>query len=288
MSFTTQPSSRPAGKPTRSGVRDGGRGVSRRQFLAAPVLAASVLAAALERRAMAVAGDEEKARLPLVAKRVEKAFRAPCKQPNALQAVADGLWILDQVDPNKAYKVRYEDGSVLQEIQTESIHGSGITLGNGALWIGSTWGLKTLKVDAATGKTLQSFDTHGAGMNKFGNPTRPSGAHGLEWVGGQYWIAVPASGLIYLIEPASGEVARSIPAPGWRTHGLAWDNGALWCVETSERAIYKMDPNDGKLLAKIQLSDQDPEPHGMTFRDGVFWYCDATSRENAGWVCRLV
>jgi hypothetical protein len=29
------------------------------------------------------------------------------------------------------------------------------------LWIGSTWGLKTLKVDAASGKTLQAFDTHG-------------------------------------------------------------------------------------------------------------------------------
>lgn len=257
--------------------------VSRRHFLAASSL---ILPGA--RRAMAIAAQEDKDKLPLVAKRVEKAFRAPCKQPNALQAVADGLWILDQVDPNKAYKVSYKDGSVLHEIQTESIHGSGITFGNGALWIGSTWGLKTLKVDPNSGKTLKSFDTPGAGMNKFGNPTRPSGAHGLEWVADQYWIAVPASGLIYLIEPESGKIARSMPAPGWRTHGLAWDNGALWCVETSERAIYKMDPKDGKLLAKIQLDKQDPEPHGMTMKDGVFWYCDATSRENAGWVCRLV
>ena len=240
------------------------------------------------RPAMAIASEEQKRGLPIVVKRVEKAFRAPCKQPNALQAVADGLWILDQVDPNKAYKVRYSDGAVLHEIQTESVHGSGITYGLGALWIGSTWGLKTLKVDPKTGKTLASFDTHGAGMNKFGNPTRPSGAHGLEWVGDKYWIAVPASGLIYQIEPETGAIVHSIPAPGWRTHGLAWDNGSLWCVETSERAIYKMDPTDGKLLAKIQLGEQDPEPHGLTLRDGVFWYSDATGREHGGWVCRLV
>lgn len=257
--------------------------ISRRRFFAA-----SSLILPFARRALAVASEQDKDKLPIVSKRVEKIFRAPCKQPNALQAVADGLWILDQVDPNKAYKVRYEDGSVLSEIQTESIHGSGITLGNGALWIGSTWGLKTLKVDPASGKTLKAFDTPGAGMNKFGNPTRPSGAHGLEWVEGKYWMAVPASGLIYLMEPESGEMVRSIPAPGWRTHGLAWDNGALWCAETSEDAIYKMDPQDGKLLAKIQLSPQDPDPHGMTIKDGVLWYSDATSGDNGRWVCRLV
>ena len=87
---------------------------------------------------MAIAVQEDKGKLPLVAKRVEKVFRTPCQQPNALQAGADGLWILDQVNPNKAYKVHYEDGTVLQEIQTESIHGSGIAVGNGVLWVAST------------------------------------------------------------------------------------------------------------------------------------------------------
>ena len=82
--------------------------------------------------------EDDKSNLPVIAKRVEKVFKAPCSQPNALQFVDDGLWILDQVDPNKAYKVRIEDGSVIHEIQTESIHGSGITYGNEALWIGST------------------------------------------------------------------------------------------------------------------------------------------------------
>jgi len=253
--------------------------LSRRYFLAAS-------GAAIASRLPAAVEDKEK--LPVVAKRVEKAFRAPGKMPNALQAAPDGLWILDQEDPNKVHKVRYEDGSVLVEIQTESIHGSGITFGNGALWIGSTWSLKTLKVDPKSGQTLASFDTPGAGMNKFGKPTRPSGAHGLEWVEGKYWMAVPAAGLIYQIEPETGKVLHTIPAPGARTHGLAWDNGYLWCVESNDRAIYKMDPRDGKLLARIQLTKQDPEPHGFTLGKGVFWYCDATSKQDSGWVCRLV
>lgn len=84
--------------------------------------------------------------------------------------------------------------------------------------------------------------------------------------------------------PHSGKVLHSIDAPGVRPHGIAWDQGYLWCVESNDRAIYKMDPKSGELLAKIELHEQDPCPHGMTMRDGVIWYCDASTR----WVCRLV
>jgi len=248
--------------------------ITRRNFLAS--LAAARLAAA---------AVEDKEKVPVVSKRVEKVFQAPGKMPNGLQCMADGLWILDQEDPNKAHKVRYEDGKVLAEIQTESIHGSGITYGNGALWIASTWGLKTLKVDPKTGKTLKSFETPGAGLPKWGKPTRPSGAHGLEWVDGKYWIAVPPAVTIHLIEPETGKVVRSIPAPGNRPHGIAWDNGYLWCVESNDRAIYKMDPKDGRLLAKVQLSKDDPEPHGFSMWKGAMWYSDAGGSR---WVCRLV
>jgi hypothetical protein len=225
----------------------------------------------------------DKGSLPLVPKRIEKAFLAPGKMPNGLQAVPDGLWILDQENPNKAHKVSYADGSVLHEITTESEHGSGITYGDGALWIASTYGLKTLKVDPKTGKTLAAFDTPGCGLVKWGKPTRPSGAHGLEWVAGRYWIAVPPSERIYLVEPVKGTVLRSIPAPGVRPHGLAWDGSFLWCVESNDRAIFKLDSRDGRMLAKVQLAASDPEPHGMTMQGSVMWYCDATSR----WVCRL-
>ena len=255
------------------------RDVSRRAFLAAAALAASSRAWLAE----GAAPDP-----PLIEKRVEKLYKiAGCTQPNDLQFVADGLWVLDQVDPNKAFKVRPEDGSIIQELQTESIHGSGITYGNGALWIGSTKMSdpaappRTLKVDQKTGKTLKSWVTPGSGL--YGSVTTPSGAHGLKWVDGKYWMAVPASGKLFLMEPETGTIVRSIPAPGVRTHGLAWDEGFLWCVESDGRAIYKLDPKDGKAVAKIQLTKNDPVPHGLDINKGVLWYCDAGS----GWICRL-
>ena len=134
------------------------REVSRRAFLAG---IAAVAAAPRPWLTAAAAVDP-----PLVAKRVNKRYKIPgCTQPNDLQFTADGLWVLDQVDPNKAFKVRPEDGSIIQELQTESIHGSGITYGNGALWIASTkmrdpaTPPRTLKVDPKTGKTLKSWVT---------------------------------------------------------------------------------------------------------------------------------
>ena len=251
------------------------REISRRLFLGA----LGVTSLAYRAEAAAKKGD-----LPTTSRRVEKLFKAPGEMPNGLQTTDDGLWILDQKDPNKVHKVRYEDGKVLKEIQTEGHHSSGITYGNGALWIASTFALTTIKVDPDTGKTLKTFDTPGAGQPQWGKTKRQAGAHGLEWVDGKYWIAVPPPMKLYQIEPEKGEVLHSIPAPGERPHGIAWHEGYLWCVESNHRAIYKMNPKDGTLLEKIQLRQDDPEPHGMSMRNGEFWYCDAVSR----WVCRLV
>jgi len=139
-----------------------------------------------------------------------------------------------------------------------------------------------LKVDPASGRTLKSWVTPGSGL--YGRVTTPSGAHGLKWVDDKYWMAVPASGKLFLMEPESGEIVRSIPAPGVRTHGLAWDRGFLWCVESDGRTIFKLDPRNGAPVASIQLSKDDPEPHGLDVHDGTLWYCDAAS----GWICRLV
>jgi len=260
---------------------------SRRHFLAA----GSSLA--LASRLTAEVSAEEKNKLPVIPKKVEKVFKNPAiKEPNDLQFVSDGLWIIDQVDPNKLFKVRPEDGKILEQLQTESMHGSGISVGNGALWITSTKGLKpgtpplTMKIDPTNGKTLATWVTPESGIwGRPGPNATPSGGHGLKFVDGKYWMAVPFSQKIFLMDAETGKVVRSIPAPETRTHGLALDKGFLWCVGSNDRAVYKMDPKDGKLLAKVVIAEADPAPHGLDIdKNGVLWYCDAAS----GWICKLV
>jgi hypothetical protein len=212
---------------------------------------------------------DEMAAAPLIQKKVNKLWNdsPTIKEPNALQFTAKGtLLILDQVDPNKVFEVNPSDGKILRTVQTESIHGSGITVDAGGNWIiTSTKALQgppvTLKVDPQSGKTLQ------------------------KWAGnGRYWMAVPASGRIFLMDEASGKAVRSLVAPVNRTHGLAIDGNFLWSVGSDFSQIHKLDSKTGKIVAKIQLDKKnDPAIHGLEIKDGVLWYCDAAS----GWVCNL-
>jgi hypothetical protein len=263
------------------------RSVSRRAFLTgvAGAVALSRIARAQE--------------VPTVTRRAEKLYRvAGSKEPNDLQFVSEGLWVLDQVDQptNKAFLVKPEDGTIIREIMTDALHASGITYGNGALWIGSTKGKnaqdppRTLKVDPMTGKTLKFWVTPGSGLYGRMSVERgdtPSGAHGLKWVDGKYWMAVPAANKVFLMEPETGQIVRSIPGPGStpRTHGMAVENNFLWVINSDDRAIFKLDTRDGTVVSRIQLSKEDPVPHGLDIdRNGVLWYCDA----GTSWICKLV
>jgi sugar lactone lactonase YvrE len=240
---------------------------------------------------------------PIIPKKVNKLFNnsPTIKEPNDMQFAADGkLWLLDQVDPNKVFTVDPQNGKILSQITTECIHGSGITIGDGALWLTSTKALSgppvTMKVDMKTGATIKKWETPGWGVygvyasNAAQIQARSklplaSGGHGVKWTGdGQYWMAVPASGKIYLMNAEDGTVARYIQAPTVRTHGLALDGDYLWCVGSDEGEIFKLQKSDGKIVAKIRLDKQnDPSIHGLDMKDGVLWYCDA----NKGWICNL-
>lgn len=200
-------------------------------------------------------------------------FDAPGPQPNGMQATADGIWILDQ-KTNQAALVSFT-GETLKTLDTASDRGSGITDAGSALWLASTYDRKILRVDRETGETVEHFDTPGGVA---------TGAHGLEIRDGRLWMAVPPAATIYQVEPENGfEVVHSFPAPGDRPHGIAWEGRDLWCVETDHRAIYRLNASDGAILDRIEIPADYPEPHGMTMRDGAFWYCDAGSRA----VCRV-
>lgn len=68
------------------------------------------------------------------------------------------------------------------------------------------------------------------------------------------------------------------------TLGLAIDGNFLWSVAADFSQIHKLDSKTGKIVAKIQLDKKnDLAIHGLEIKDGVLWYCDASS----GWACNL-
>jgi streptogramin lyase len=199
-------------------------------------------------------------------------WRTPGQQPNGLQATPDGLWVIDQIDPNEIYLLSFADGTELRRIPTRGLHSSGITIDpSGNIWVGATFSYEVICFSGSDGHELAAFPT--PPYDKSGGP------HGCEWRDGRLWFSVPVARQVFVMDPTSGTIERSIPLQGDRAHGVAWDpaDGSLWSVDSNRRVIYKLDPATGLIRDAIGLSG--PEPHGMTIWDGQFWLCDAESRE---------
>jgi len=203
---------------------------------------------------------------PLIPKKLTKLYSVlpTIKEPNGMQFTPAGtLLILDQADPNRVFEIAPADGKIIRMVQTEAMHGSGICIDAGGNWlVTSTKGLQsggppvTLLVDPKSGTTLKKWVTPGWGY--YGGVKEssgaPSGGHGVKWAGnGRYWMAVPSSGRVFLMDEASGKRVRSIPAPALRTHGLVIDGDYLWAAASDFAQIVKISQKDGTIVGKIQL-----------------------------------
>lgn len=199
-------------------------------------------------------------------------WKTPGPQPNGLQAVPEGLWVIDQ-DDLFVYLLDWADGSIIKKFPTETYHSSGITWDGEAIWVASTFTPIELFRYATDGTELKRLPTPGA--------SERSGAHGMEWIDGKLWVTVPPSATTYQLDPEDGRILRQFPAPGNRPHGLAWDGETLWVAETTHRTItgYDLEGNVRRVLALEEGQPAEgPDPHGMTYYQGQLWFCDAETR----------
>ncbi len=121
----------------------------RREFIGT----ASALAAglAVPRALRAQDGGAKTAPVPTRQASVERLFKAPDIHPNALEAAPDGLWIGDQVS-ERVFKVDWQTGKVLHDVQTESHNTSGLAVGGGFLWLNANGGVSGRRPPRPTDK----------------------------------------------------------------------------------------------------------------------------------------
>jgi len=215
--------------------------------------------------------------------------------PNGLQGTDEGLWIADQLTDDVL--LVDENGKLIRRLQTETENGSGISVGDGALWIGSNAPISfrkesrptdrgatyLLKADPMTGDTLAACLLEGLGG-------KGGGVHGIEWADGLLWVTRPGINVILKMDPTDFSVVHQIPSPMPRSHGLIWLDGGLWCVYTADRVILKQDPQDGSELERIEVPEPYPQPHGLTLWNGDFVFCDAddSDKSRRGQIWRLI
>jgi glutamine cyclotransferase len=117
----------------------------------------------------------------------------------------------------------------------------------------------------ADGEALRAFDpATGEESRKIDVP-----AHAGTAFDGEYLYQI-AKGLIQKVDPASGRVVSTIPAPGDSdAAGLAWAEGTLWVGHYRERKIHQIDPETGKILRTIESNRF---VTGVTWVDGELWH----------------
>jgi len=75
---------------------------------------------------------------------------------------------------------------------------------------------------------------------------------------------------IHKIDPATGAILSTIPAPGGgRDSGLAWAEGTLWVGQYRDRKIHQIDPVTGAVLRTIESNRF---VTGVTWVDGELWH----------------
>ena len=128
----------------------------------------------------------------------------------------------------------------------------GVTHDGRDVWFAA--GDKLVAFDPASGKTTRSLDV---------------AAHaGTAWDGKHFFQL--DKGLIQKIDPESGRVLATIPAPGGGSDsGLAWAEGTLWVGQHRARKIHQVDPETGAILRTIESNRF---VTGVTWVHGEFWH----------------
>ena len=221
--------------------------------------------------------------------KVFAAFRSPYAQPNGMQMTDEGLWVADQVTDRCALVEteninRYGKTLVLRELDTESSNTSGMTYGDGALWLAANGpGAKyrpardtdfpsgaTVKVDPQTGATLDSWPMPHEG-----------GPHGIEfdnYEAGTMWLATGKTMSQVKMEDRS--VIREVEMPYGRSHGVVRVEDGLWIAFTNDLCLIKFDIDSNEEMVRSDVPECHPAPHGVSIYEGGFIYCDSST----GWI----
>jgi hypothetical protein len=118
---------------------------------------------------------------------------------------------------------------------------------------------------AATDHGLVAFDPADGGIARRLERTSDAGTA----FDGRYLYQI-AEARIDKIDPGTGEVVASIPAPGnGNDSGLAWAEGSLWVGQYRERRIHEIDPDNGAIRRTIESNRF---VTGVTWVDGELWH----------------
>lgn len=78
---------------------------------------------------------------------------------------------------------------------------------------------------------------------------------GVEYVDGSIWYTQYSpddQAAVVRVDPQTGEMLQSFPAPGPQPYGLAWDGDNFWLADEATMMIYRIDPESGDVTFSFE------------------------------------
>ena len=118
------------------------------------------------------------------------------------------------------------------------------------------------KIDPASGAVVASIPAPGAGRDS-----------GLAWAEGSLWVGQYRDRKIYQIDPATGDIRRTIESNRFVT-GVTWVDGELWhgTWDGDESDIRRVDPDSGAVLERLEMP-RGTGVSGMESDGADLFYC---------------
>lgn len=92
----------------------------------------------------------------------------------------------------------------------------------------------------------------------------------VTWDGECIWTAT-LWGMVYQLDPDTGEVLKFFRVPLPQPWGMTWDGEHLWINDFAEIKIYEIDPDDGTVIDSFQIPGLVGGYKGLTW-DGQYLY----------------
>lgn len=161
------------------------------------------------------------------------------------------------------YQLNPEDGSVINSFSAPGNFVEGLSWDGTNLWAvdndGGPYEANVLyKLNPADGSIVSSFELDGLVW-----------VHGITWDGQYLWVIDFDTHLIYKVDPDSGDILSSIPAPGEKCVGLTWDGAHLWTDDFETDLLYCLNPEDGAVI--YQVNSPHTNPRDLAWDGQYLW-----------------
>ena len=226
-------------------------------------------------------------------------FKVPDGYPNGVAVVPEGVWVAEQKAGGYGQSGKHEkeaawlfdwNGKKLKTVMTDSYNTSGMTFGNGHVWMGANGGPEGIYEVDMNGRTVSHRQI------PLGPADNGGGCHGLMFHEGKLWIVANRIKGILRVDPKTFAPEFMIPITTARWHGIAWDDsvpgGAIWMVtgssdinryvmqngklhHTTTCGLMKYSATTGQLLETAEFLDGTADAHGLAMHNGKLISCDA-------------